>query len=206
MRFNTPKNRINQKTTRLKRTIFILFLASLNVAFIGCKKSKEIKECENDTAQVSLDSNYIGTYQVNSIKSNTNLRTGGYIGSNSELIPHMTCGVINLEIDSAFSFVWNGQEIYQDFVYDSNNVITSSSDLQCTPIILNGTVAATTDTSFSLQFTQNNILETAVFVFVNNEWQYKSSQDVFFQGHATLVDGVDTFFPNVILTMVYDKL
>lgn len=52
----------------------------------------------------------------------------------------------------------------------------------------------------------DNTQETAIFYLVNGNWQYQSTQDIFFQGHASLVDGVDTFFPDAILTMVYKRL
>jgi hypothetical protein len=182
----------------MQKTIYLLFLVSLSMCLLGCNK-------DDDNTKTLLNTNIIGVYMVNSIKSDTNLRTGGYIGSGTELIPHFTCDDITLEIKSDFTFIWNAQKIYQDFVYN-NDVITSSSDLQCTALTVNGTVTATTDTSITLQFTHNNTQETAVFNLVNDAWLYQSTQDVFFQGHATLVDGVDTLYTDAILTMVYEIL
>jgi len=171
----------------------------MSLFLISCDK-------DDDNSQVSFNTNYIGDYKVSSIKSDYNLRTGGYIGSGTELIPHFICNDITLEIKSDFTYIWNAQKIYQDFVYNNNDVIQTSSDLQCTPLTVNGIVTATTDSSISLQFLYNNTQQNVILNLVNGNWQYQSTQDLFFMGHATLVDGVDTFIPNPTLTMVYEKL
>ena len=74
----------------MQKKVYLLLL----VSFILCLNS-----CNNDDVNIQepLDTNIIGLYKVNSIKSDTNLRTGGYIGSNTELIPHFTCDTITLE-------------------------------------------------------------------------------------------------------------
>ncbi|WP_291870410.1 hypothetical protein [Maribacter sp.] len=179
----------------MQKTIYLFLLVSLSLSFTSCNN-------DDDTTQAALDTNVIGIYKVNSIKSDTNLRTGGLIGAGSELISYFTCGEITLEIKSDFTFIWNAQKI--DQTYD--DATGFYSDLQCTVLTVNGTVTATTDASISLQFTYNNTQETAVFNLVNDTWQYQSTQDVFFQGHATNTNEGDMLFPKAILTMVYEKL
>lgn len=179
----------------MQKQIYLLLLVSCSLCLNSCNN-------DDDNTQEPLDTNLIGLYKVNSIKSDTNLRTGGYTGSNTELIPHFTCDDITLEINTDFTFVWNAQIISQTY----DDTAGFYSDLQCSPLTVNGEVITTTDTSFTLQFTHNGSEETAVFNLVHDKWQYPSKQDMFFQGHITLVDGVDTLYPDAILTMVYDKM
>lgn len=179
----------------MQKKIYLLLVISLSLCLTNCNNS-------DDDDEVILNIDIIGMYQVNSIKSDTNLRTGGYIGNGTELIPYTNCDDITLEIKTDFSFVWNTQIISQ--TYDDSTGFYS--ELQCSPLTINGVVTATTDTSITLQFPHNGSQETAVFNLVNNKWQYQSTQDVFFKGHITLVDGVDTIYPDAILTMVYEKI
>lgn len=185
-----PKIKINT----MQKKAHLLLLVLLSVCLTNCNN--------NDDDQAPLNANIIGMYKVTSVKSDTNLRTGGYIGSNSELTPHFTCEDITLEIKPDFSFVWNAQIISQTY----NNSTGFYSDLQCAPLTVNGVVTATTNTSFTLRFTHNTSQEIAVFNLVDNNWQYQSTQDVFFQGHITFIDGVDTLYPDAVLTMVYENI
>ncbi|WP_298474364.1 hypothetical protein [uncultured Maribacter sp.] len=181
----------------MQKTIYLFFLlASLSFSFVGCNND------DSNTTKAPLNADIIGSYKVSSIKSNTNLRTGGLIGAETELISYFTCGTITLEIKPDFTFIWSSQKIQQTY----DDPIGFYSDLQCTELAVNGTVSAATDTSISLEFTHNNTKETAVFNLVNNKWQYQSFQDVFFQGHATNTIEGDMFSVNAILTMTYEKL